>query len=236
MSKNFRFKQFEICQDKCAMKVGTDGVLLGAWANLSNVKNALDIGCGTGLLSLMMAQRSDAIIDAVEIDYNAFCQAQENFNNSKWNHRINLYHQSIQQFAAESNRKYDFIISNPPYFQNAFRPNDDGRFYARHNVALPFDDLLKAASSLIQPGGTFSVILPTEAEEFINMAVSYELHLVRKCNVYPNPTKPAKRLMLDFKKLRTIKLFEENLVIEQEKRHEYTAEYIELTKAFYLKM
>jgi tRNA1Val (adenine37-N6)-methyltransferase len=235
MSSVFRFKQFEINQDKCAMKVGTDGVLIGAWAETDNAKNILDIGAGTGLISLMLAQRTTAIIVAVEIDKNAFEQAKENFSNSKWNNRLYIYNQSIQDFSKITDKQYDLIISNPPYFSNAYRPENDARSFARHNVALSFEDLLEAVSVVISDSGKFAVVLPIEAENFIELARNYDLYLVRKCTVLPNNSKPTKRLLLEFSKEKDV-LKTENLVIEEEQRHQYSQDYINLTKEFYLKM
>ena len=133
---NFRFKQFTVFHNKCAMKVGTDGVLLGAWANLEDCESILDIGTGTGIIALMAAQRSNAEIEAIDIEKNACLQATENIENSPWPTRINVHNESLQLFAEKTEKKYSHIISNPPFFCNSLLSDDKNRQLARHPISL----------------------------------------------------------------------------------------------------
>ncbi|OFX89984.1 MAG: hypothetical protein A2W99_08520 [Bacteroidetes bacterium GWF2_33_16] len=230
----FKFKQFIIHQEKCAMKVGTDGVLLGAWANCENTKHVLDIGTGTGLIALMIAQRSQAIIDAIEIDENACMQAQDNFQKSPWYSRINLVHQSFQDYATESNKKYDLIVSNPPYFQNSLYTPSEQRTKARHNMELELSDIIDGSSKLLANDGTLSIVLPyIEGVMFIANAAEKGLYCVRQTNVLPKPKVAVKRLLLEFQKQRKA-FVDQDLIIELDKRHEYSDNYKNLTKDYYL--
>ena len=232
MSNTFQFKQFTIAQDMCAMKVGTDSVLLGAWLTPKE-GSLLDIGSGTGLLSLMMVQRTqDAIIDAIDIDESAYIQTLKNIEESPWGNRITAFHSSIQSF--ETDKKYDLIFTNPPYFIDSSQSPNSSRNIARHNNELPFKDLLKWVKHLLKKEGIFALILPiNEAEIFINEANQNGFYLSRKCSVKPNLNKPAKRILMEFT-LYIQPVIEEEIIIEIEKRHQYTKEYINLTQDFYL--
>ncbi|MFC2096527.1 tRNA1(Val) (adenine(37)-N6)-methyltransferase [Bacteroidota bacterium] len=230
----FKFKQFTISQDKCAMKVGTDGVLLGAWANWANAENVLDIGAGTGLIALMIAQRSNAHIDAIEIDEEACKQAKENVKNSPWNNSINIINQSFQEFSESVNKKYDLIISNPPYFQDSLFAPDKKRTDARHNSNLKLEDLIQGSENLLNDNGIISIILPyLEGNMFILKASEMGLYCIRQTNVLPKPNREPKRLLLEFRKEK-MPLVEQELIIELNKRHEYSEAYRNLTKDFYL--
>lgn len=240
MSKIFKFKQFEINQDKTAMKVGTDGVLLGAWCTIQKDLNSiLDIGSGTGLISLMLAQRScSETIDAIEIDDNAYEQTVENFENSVWGDRLFCYHCSFLEFVEEmygENERYDLIVSNPPFYTDEFQTENDSRNKARFTSSLSFTDLVKGTSLLLSNNGIFSVIIPIkEQEKFIEIAKSENLILNRVCNVRGNLISDPKRSLLEFSFNKTA-IVKEELIIEKE-RHNYTEHYINLTKDFYLKM
>lgn len=233
MSASFAFKQFTIVQDQCAMKVGTDGVLLGAWATPKSGL-VLDIGTGTGLIALMLAQRiKNAQIDAIEIEENAVLEAQQNVVNSKWNDRIKIIPSSLQSYFP--NLQYDLIVSNPPFFTNAFQPKKTDRATARHTNNLTFDELILNAFRLLKTNGIFALVLPiNEAVQFIEKAQLHHFFLRRKCEVKPNLLKAPKRVLLEFVKTKPIKIIEENLTIETNKRHHYTTEYEELTSSFYL--
>lgn len=233
MSAPFTFKQFVIQQDKCAMKVGTDGVLLGAWATLKE-GNVLDVGCGTGLIALMLAQRiQNAKIDAIDIEENAFLEAQLNVRNSRFKNKINIQQSAFQHFFPS--KQYDIIISNPPFFVNSYKPIYNERATARHTNQLTFDELIDNTLRLLKLEGTFALILPcNEAAIFIEKATSKELFLTRRCKVKPNLEKPAKRLLLEFSKQNKNYITEESLVIETDIRHRYTEEYKKLMEAFYL--
>lgn len=237
MSKPFKFKQFTIHQDRCAMKIGTDGVLLGAWVSLKNNPfSVLDIGAGTGVLALMLAQRCQAeIIDAIEIDADAYEQCAENFENSIWNDRLFCYHASIQEFAEEINDKYDLIISNPPFYTEEYKSKNKQRDTARFQDAMPFDHLIQSVVSLLSERGLFSVIIPfKEKDKFIQLADSQNLYPQKITNVKGNPTSSLVRSMVTFG-FEKLPCIEDELTIETE-RHQFTEDYINLTKDFYLKM
>ncbi|MEE4197513.1 MAG: tRNA1(Val) (adenine(37)-N6)-methyltransferase [Bacteroidales bacterium] len=230
----FKFKQFVVYQERCAMKVGTDGVLLGAWAGVENANRILDVGTGTGLIALMLAQRSNASIDALEIDARACAQALENINHSPWAERIHVIHQSFQDFSEKNAAKYDLIVSNPPYFQNSLTTPDARRTQARHNTDLQLDDLIGGTLQCLAPTGTLSLILPyLEGNLLIAGAAEKGLYCVRKTNVLPKPGRKPKRLLLEFQRNKK-PLFEQNLVIEVSKRHQYSDDYKALTRDFYL--
>ncbi|MGB0882120.1 MAG: tRNA1(Val) (adenine(37)-N6)-methyltransferase [Vicingaceae bacterium] len=229
----FEFKHFSISQENTAMKVGTDGVLLGAWS-INTEGTILDIGTGTGLIAIMLAQRTKtALIDAIEVERIAYQQAKENIQNCKWSNRIKAHHLPIQEF--KSHKKYDTIISNPPFFTNSTKAPKTERNTARHTDNLSFNDLIESVVRHLKPTGIFSLILPiTESEHFIELAIQKHLFLNRKCIVQPNPTKPAKRVLMEFS-FEQKELIKETLIIETETRHQYTKEYISLTQDFYLK-
>jgi tRNA1Val (adenine37-N6)-methyltransferase len=246
MSKQeFKFKQFIIKQDKCAMKIGTDAVLLGAWTSLKNNPfSILDIGSGTGVLGLMLAQRSHAeIIDALEIDDNAYEQCVDNFENSHWSDRLFCYHASLEEFVNEIEDKYDLIISNPPFYEpplpSAFPPKEesinDARKKARFYDALPFNHLLESVSKLLSNEGVFSVIIPFKEEvNFIELALKVSLFPNKILHIKGNSSSEIKRSLIEFSFGESdIKINE--LIIETQ-RHQYTDDYIKLTKDFYLKM
>ncbi|TMM58398.1 methyltransferase [Maribacter algarum] len=237
MSQLFKFKHFSINQNRCAMKIGTDGVLLGAWATIENEPNSiLDIGAGTGLLSLMLAQRSLVEnIEALEIDENAYEQCVENFEASPWADRLFCYHAGLDEFIEEIEEPYDLIISNPPFYSEDVSSGNPSRDTARQNQSLPFDELLEGVSKLLSKDGLFATIIPHKEEKsFVEMANSYGLFLNRVLRVKGNPSAEIKRSLLEFS-FKEEKVSEDELTIEIN-RHEYTFDYQELTKAFYLKM
>ena len=240
MNKPFHFKEFSIHQDKTAMKVGTDAVLLGAWCSLETYPDTiLDVGSGTGLISLMMAQRSDAkTIDAVEIDPNAYEQSVANFEISDWSDRLFCYHSSFQDFSKEmkeENQEYDLIISNPPFYNDNFETNDTSRNTARFTSALSFKELLESTSKILSDSGIFTIIIPfKEQTVFVSLAAKYRLFLNRVCSVRGTENSEIKRSMLEFSFYQ--KEVEETTLVIEKARHKYTQEYINLTKDFYLKM
>jgi len=234
----FSFKQFTVRQDRCAMKIGTDGVLLGAWTPIYNNPNAiLDIGTGTGIIALMLAQRSEAWqIDALEIDENAYEQATDNFENSPWNDRLYCFHAGLDEFVEEPEDEYDLIVSNPPFYSEDFKTDNEARDLARFSDAMPFEDLIEAAALLLSENGIFAVIIPFKEEgSFVALAEEYELYLVKMTRVKGRPTTEIKRSLLAFSRNKETNPPIEELIIETA-RHQYTPEYIELTKAFYIKM
>jgi tRNA1Val (adenine37-N6)-methyltransferase len=233
----FNFKQFHVNQDRCAMKIGTDGVLLGAWTPLiNNPYNVLDIGAGTGILSLMLAQRSNAEqIDAIEIDEDAYEQCVENFEASPWGDKLFCFHAGLDEFVDEPEDEYDLIISNPPFYTDDYKSDNTSRDLARFEDALPFEELIEAAALLLSDNGIFSVIIPYKEEErFVSMCKELDLFPLKITRVKGTPTSEIKRSLLAFCRMEQTPLIDE-LVIEIS-RHNYTPEYIELTKEFYLKM
>jgi len=238
--KPFKFKDFTIYQDKTAMKVGTDGVLLGAWCAVDTYPDTiLDIGSGTGIVSLMLAQRSDAMtIDAVEVDENAYEQTVANFEESDWGDRLYCYNSSFQEFAneiAEEQETYDLIVSNPPFYTDDFETENEARNKARFTSSLSFDELIIGVSKILSENGSFVVIIPFKEEEnFINLTKTKNLFLNKVCHVQGSITSAIKRSLLTFSFHQTA-IKKEHLIIEI-KRHKYTEDYINLTKDFYLKM
>jgi len=219
------------------MKVGTDGVLLGAWATINHHPfSILDIGAGTGLLALMCAQRSNAeLIDALEIDDSAYEQCVANFENSPWGDRLFCYHAALEEFTDEIDDKYDLIISNPPFYSEDYKSNNKQRDLARFHDAMPFDHLTDSASKLLSENGKFVVIIPFKEEQaFINLAISAGLFPNRILRVKGNPDSEIKRSLIEFSFAEgDIEIKE--LIIETD-RHHYTQNYIDLTKDFYLNM
>ncbi len=237
MSKPFQFKQFTVQQDRCAMKIGTDGVLLGGWVSVKNKPfSILDIGAGTGIIALQLAQRSNAeMVDAIEIDEDAYEQCVDNFENSPWGDRLFCYHASLEEFVDEIEGKYDIVISNPPFYSEDYKTTDESRDIARFTDALPFDELIESASQLLSDEGIFAVIIPRKEEEnFIKMASEVNLFPNRICRVRGTQTSEEKRSMLEFS-FEKISPKIENLTIEIS-RHNYTEEYKNLVQDFYLKM
>ena len=230
----FQFKQFTIHQERTAMKVGTDGVLLGAWAEPENAHSILDIGTGTGLLALMAAQRNpEANIDAIEIEPEAAGQAQENANASPWGNRIRIYPVSLFDFFPS--QTYDCILCNPPFFNHSTKTPDTGRTLARHPDSLPHGKLIEAVTRLLSENGFFYIILPTEeATAFIRLAEASRLYPARLTRVLPNPGKLPKRYLMKFSSNR-FPMQTDEMSIEIS-RHEYTPEYIRLTRDFYLNL
>lgn len=232
----FQFKQFRIIQERSAMKVGMDGVLLGAWADTSKAEQILDIGTGTGLIALMMAQKNNlAQIDAVEVDSEAFNEAVLNCQQSPWSNRIRLEICSFQEFAERSTLKYDLIVSNPPFFSNGVKAPLENRAQARHSDSLPLDILISGVTGILNEAGRVALVLPVESlQEIIQLAVSNQLFVSRLCRVKPNPIKPEFRILIELTNSEYT-FQEERLMIEFEKHHDYTPEYKALTRDFYLK-
>lgn len=235
MSQNdFRFKQFTVRQDQCAMKVGTDGVLLGAWTKPLNAQKILDIGTGTGLIALMIAQKSEALIDAIDIDEPSTRQATENFALSPWASRLKAVHISIQEFAEITPERYDLIVSNPPYFIGAHPAPSEARNVARHmNESLTIEELTDCVKKLLKPAGRFCVIFPfMEGMKFLEYAETHGLYANHLTKVKTKSDKTEKRLMMEFELVRK-GMIEDELTI-QESDDSYTSQYVELTKDYYI--
>lgn len=230
----FTFKQFTVYHDRCAMKVGTDGVLLGAWSDLSRTRHLLDIGTGTGLIALMAAQRCpQARITAVDIDPEAVNQARENVIASPWSHRVGVLLQDVCTYMPD--RLFDTIVSNPPFFVDSLKCPDNQRTTARHTDTLDAGRLLEKVAELLTPEGRFSIILPSgQTEGLLRTAASQGLFPSRLTSVITRPGLPPKRSLVEFQK--TVQDCQtDELVIELE-RHVYSEDYIALTKEFYLKL
>ena len=234
----FQFKQFNINQERCAMKIGTDAVLLGAWCPINNNPfSILDIGAGTGILSLILAQRSNASqIDAIEIEENAYEQCVENFEASHWGDRLFCYHASLNDFINEPEDQYDIIISNPPFYSEDYKTDNSQRDLARFQDALPFEALVKATTLLLSENGIFTVIIPFKEENrLLNLCAQAELFPIKMNRVKGTPTGPIIRSLIAFKRYELPVLSANELVIESS-RHVYTEAYTKLTRDFYLKM
>jgi tRNA1Val (adenine37-N6)-methyltransferase len=229
----FSFKHFTIKQEKSAFKVGTDGVLLGAYADIKGLERILDIGSGTGLITLMLAQRCDAEIVAIEPDFGSYIQCTENINLCKWKERIKVRNISLQNYQDEE--KFDLVVSNPPFFTSSLKNTDPRKSAARHNVSLTNGELLKGVSRLMADEGRLQVIMPyLEGTLFIAEAQEYGLYCYDILKIRPLPTSEIRRLIITFSRQKK-KSSEKFLTIEHGKRHEFTEDYINLTKDFYLK-
>nr|WP_321232405.1 methyltransferase [uncultured Psychroserpens sp.] len=237
MNKPFQFKQFSVNQDQCAMKIGTDGVLLGTWTSLeSNPFSVLDIGAGTGILSLILAQRSHAeVIEALEIDDKAYEQCVDNFEQSPWNDRLFCYHASLEEFAEEIEDDYDLIICNPPFYSETYKTENEQRDLARFQDAMPFEHLLQSVVTLLSKNGLFSVIIPfSEEQHFTTLASKIGLFAKRITHVKGTPSTDIKRSLIEFSFIE-VNVNTSELIIETA-RHQYTDDYTNLTQDFYLKM
>jgi len=231
---SFQFKQFDIQHNKSSMKVGSDAVLLGAWADVENVSHVLDIGSGCGVIALMMAQRTSAQIVGVDIDFLSVEEARLNAENSAWKNRIQFYNTSIQQFCDGKNKNtFDFIVSNPPFFVNSLKSPFDNRNRSRHTDTLSFNELVDAVLHCLSENGSFAVILPSIHEEVMeNLCLQNHLFCYRKLRILPKEMKNANRVLLQFKRKKET-LCQESLTIRNA-NNTYTDAYIGLTKDFYL--
>ena len=233
--KGFTFKQFHIDHSRCAMKVGTIGTLLGAWADLPQHGRILDIGTGTGLIAIMAAQRTaEAHITAIDIDSECISQARENVEATRWSARIEVVHTPLQEFSAAE--PFDVIISNPPYFVDSLLSPDAARSTARHTDTLSFDDLAQGVLRLLSQDGHFALILPpTEMERFLSAARG-RLFLTRRCEVWTTPTSGARRIMAQLSpQPPATPPQSKKLIIEDHGPQGYSEDYKRLTRDFYLK-
>lgn len=232
----FRFKQFTVFHDQCAMKVGTDGVLLGAWTDINNTESLLDVGTGSGLIALMLAQKNNlSKIHAIDIDKDAIKQAKENISNSPYSSRITCERISLEEYVKESESKFDLIVSNPPFFDNSLKSPNRQRTLARHTDSLPVNDLICQSSLLLSDNGRLSIIYPYEYKKDITLlAKKNNLHISRITNVYPTPKSEPKRILIELSRKQS-DVKEENIIIEKE-RHIYSDEFTALAKDFYLKL
>lgn len=236
-SNGFTFKQFFIAHDRCAMKVGTDGILLGAWAPVVGIKRVLDIGCGSGLLALMLAQRSHPVshIDGVELDADAAQQAQENVAASPWADNIQIHHGDIVDWSRQQSQRYDLIVSNPPYFEPGVACGTDAREMARYTTTLNYDSLLGCATQLITEEGFFCVVLPQiQGEELLTLAREQGWHLRLRTDVCEVDSRPSHRVLLALSPTAG-EFFHDRLVIRGPDQ-QYSPEFCGLTGDFYFFM
>lgn len=238
VSKPFNFKQFKIEQDRCAMKVGTDGVLLGAWADVSGAHTVLDVGSGTGVIAIMIAQRTaqseNVQVHAVEIDEAAYSQSKENMAESPFAERLQVFNDSIQNFAKASPRQYDLIVSNPPFFTGGTFSSNQDKTNVRHTVKLPHSDLLNATRQLLAKDGRFCVILPLiEGLRFIEIAQTYGFHCTKKTEVHTLTNKPIERLLLQFEFNAQTTIYDNIVILNSDTRNDYTDTYKALTSEFF---
>lgn len=236
MSKHrlFRFKMFQVDHSKTTMKVGTDGVLLGAWLNIHQAQTILDIGTGCGVIALMMAQRSAATtkIDAVEIEKVDAAQAVENICNSPWPDKVDVHCLPIQNFRPAT--KYDLIVSNPPFFHDSYQPPDVRRRQSRHGDTLGHRDLIDGVCRLLDETGTFNIILPpVEAQQFVSLAKENRLHLTRRSFFKTRANKPPERWLMEFSQ-RSGTIYEDEVLLYSS-GDEWSEQYRTLTQDFYLR-
>ena len=232
--KVFKFKQFDLLNDKTAMKVGTDGVLLGAWCDVAGAKLVLDVGTGCGLIALMLAQRNAvAYIEAIDIDDDAVAEAKLNINNSPWNNRVEALLADFNEY--ETTKRYDLIVSNPPFFDNGVEAPDARRNKARHSTSLSYEQLISKSKDLLVEDGVLAIITPMEAEnEIRRCAVKHHMCVKRLCEVVPIAGNPPKRLMWELVKTEVDMNKEVITICSSDKT--YTQQYVVLTRDFYLKM
>jgi len=230
----FRFKQFAIKQERAAMKVCTDSCLFGSLIVSENKKNALDIGCGTGLLSLMLVQKNQEIqITALEIDQNAIFDATENIQESPFANQITLHHQTVQDFVKKSNNKFDLIFCNPPFYQNNLKSDKLEKNIAHHAETLTFNDLAECIDILIEENGSAWILLPPfEMREFISLVEERKLYVSKRYEVRHDENKPVFRIIVELK--RTKAILEEISLINIYENKQYSPIFAELLRDYYL--
>ena len=231
--KPFNFKKFSIHQNNAAMKIGTDGILIGAWVNVSDKFKALDIGSGTGIISIMLCQRNlNLELDSIEISHSAIMDAKINIKNCNWSNRIKLFHQDLKEFLPDCS--YDLIVSNPPYFKKSLKPSNSERLKARHQNDLKLEDIIKFSKENLTKDGMLNIIIPyDQKKETKEFAKKNGLTSIRECSVYPKPNKSPHRILIEFSKTENKKIKKESLVIEKYGRHNYSEDYKKLTREFY---
>lgn len=228
----FQFKKFSVAHDRCGMKIGTDGVLLGAWVNIESTAKILDVGTGSGVIALMLAQRTNgkAHIDAIEIALPDAQQAKENISHSPWPNQVTIHPTSLQEYQTD--HRYDLIVSNPPFFHSSFSPKRE-RISSRHTQSLSFEDILKFSAPLLQPEGRLAVVLPTEeGERFQELARLAGLFPIRKMRLFSKPGKPQERWLLEFSSHPSETIHEQLYI--HDVAGDWGEDYRSLTKDFYL--
>jgi tRNA1Val (adenine37-N6)-methyltransferase len=237
MSEVFRFKKFEIQQDNCSMKVNTDDILLGAWSDIGGKREALDIGTGSGLIAMMLAQKSENLkVTGIEIEDNSFLQASQNAKKSIFNDQIYMIHESIQTYAKSAETKFDLIVSNPPFFSGGTFSMNENKANVRHTIKLSHADLLMSVQRLIAADGHFDLILPyIEGLRFIELAAKYDFYPVRVTEVISKADKPVERLLSRLAYKTKSDVIQDQLVVHNSSEaNDYSKDFIALTKDFYL--
>ncbi len=234
MSYPFRFKQFSINHDRCTMKVGTDAVLLGALTETGNAANILDIGTSSGIIAIMLAQKSDAFITGIDIDADSIVQANENAAASPWSERLNFIHTSVQEYAIKHPQSADLIVCNPPFFVGSLKSQYTERNLARHDVFLSFSELLTATQMILKEDGRAYFIYPYRSvDEFTSLATASGLSLFSRCSILPKPGKEINRCIDGWQKAAHCEVVQQNLCVYNE-NNEHTEEYRECCKDYYL--
>jgi len=234
MSQPFRFRKFEIQHEQSTMKVGTDAIVLGSWLKVDqDCKHILDVGCGSGVLALMLAQKTKVIIHAIDIDEASAMEADTNFKNSPWKNQLQIYLSSLEEFIPPENIKYDLIVSNPPFFQNSLLPQSSRLGLAKHNIALSMPKFVKNVNRLLADDGKWAVILPIESfDSILRLATASGFLMSNRLNVIPKTGKPAKRIAVEFCRVSTKVPESKNLVIMDEDGA-YSKAYKTLTQDYY---
>lgn len=233
MENAFQFKQFKVYHHQSTLKVGTDAILLGAWADINNTEKILEIGSGCGVISLMLAQRTNAFIDAIDIDKKSCEEAIRNVEISPWQNQIKISNISFQNYYKTTEYQYDLIISNPPFFSNSLKSSDINKNLAKHNDNLSFDELAKGIYKLLKNKGKAYIILPVnEAERFKLEASKQHLHCQKEIEIYTSVKKPISRLLMQFGK--DIKFFTKEKLRIMDGNQNYTPDFKNLTKDYYL--
>ncbi len=232
--KPFHFKQFSLFHHRSTMKVGTDAVLLSAWIEPGDVKTILDVGTGSGIIALMMASRTNAKVDAIDIDPDSCKEAGQNFSDSPFNKRLRIFNQGFTIFTSQSDRTYDLVVSNPPFFINDMKSENHRKNKARHTDTLSYKELCYGAAQLLNSNGRLAIVLPyTESRYFIETATQHNLFLHKKLLIFPKPCFQPNRVNLEFCKEKPAKIKEEKFIIRQESGN-FTQQYVDLLGKYYL--
>lgn len=235
-NKPFHFKQFSLNHHKSTMKVGTDAILLGVWCDVNNAETILDVGTGSGIIALLMATRSKAKVDAVELDLESVREAMINFNNSPYSKRLHIFHDDLTNFAESTNHIYDIIISNPPFFSNDLMPDNPSRKAARHIDKLTHENLCKGVSKLLSKNSKFCLVIPkNQSHDFILCADKHNMNLHKQQIIYPKPNTLANRVNLEFRFEKISKVITEEMIIRNE-NGEHSEQYKKYTGDFQVKL
>ena len=229
----FEFKQFSISHHRATIKVGTDAIILGARANIKNCNRILEVGTGCGIIALMLAQRCKAKIIAIDIDKDSATESSENFSNSPWTKRMSMVHQSLAAFAESPQKKFDLIVSNPPFFTNSLLPDSDKYKKAKHNTSLSLENLAKYSAVLMEKEARLVIIIPASEEQKMIFACRENgLNLADRCEIFPKKTKSSRRVILDFYNSQPANVTSSQLAIRND-NGKFTDEYKHLTAAFH---